>query len=514
MAQEHADAVVIGAGLGGLSAAAHLAKAGRRVVVLEHHSVPGGYAHEFRRKGYRFEVALHALDGAGPEGWIRPILDDLGVTARVPLTRLDPFYVTRFPDHEIVAYADIAEYRAELHRAFPDNGDSIDDFFAAVRAVAADTARYARDRSEGIRPQPAEMAERYPDMTSAMASSWADFLAPRVSDTRLAAVLSTLWGYLGLPPSRLCAGALALAIDSYHTGGAWYPAGGSQALSRAVAATIEDHGGTIRYRQTVTGIDVDDGRAVAVATHRGLRVGAEVVISNASPAATLRWAGAVGEEVATQYGDDVPALSNLVVYLGLRRDLAATGWEHHEYFYNEGYDLEADYAAVAAGDFSRAGMVLTNYTTVDPGCAPPGCSVLVMMTLAPWDHADVWGTGGDLDGYRRNRRYRTVKLQAADRLIDRAEHLIPGLRRDIEVMEVGTPLTNWRYSLNPGGSIYGREQTPQNMFFARRSPKTPIPNLVLTGAWVAGGGMSTALASGRTAAGIAASRLEEMRRRT
>lgn len=63
-----ADAVVIGAGLGGLSAAGHLAAEGRRVVVLEHHSVPGGYAHEFKRRGFRFEVALHAMDGVGPGG--------------------------------------------------------------------------------------------------------------------------------------------------------------------------------------------------------------------------------------------------------------------------------------------------------------------------------------------------------------------------------------------------------------------------------------------------------------
>ena len=64
-----ADAAVIGAGLGGLSAAGHLAAEGRRVVVLEHHLVPGGYAHEFKRRGFRFEVALHALDGVGPGGW-------------------------------------------------------------------------------------------------------------------------------------------------------------------------------------------------------------------------------------------------------------------------------------------------------------------------------------------------------------------------------------------------------------------------------------------------------------
>jgi phytoene dehydrogenase-like protein len=147
-------------------------------------------------------------------------------------------------------------------------------------------------------------------------------------------------------------------------------------------------------------------------------------------------------------------------------------------------------------------MVIANYTDADPGCAPDGHSVLVMMSLAPWDYQNVWGTGGDLNGYSENPEYVRIKDEAADRLIDRAERLIPGLRESIVVREIGTPLTNVRYGLSPEGSIYGREQTVENLL-NRRSPKTPIPNLLLAGAWVGGGGMSTALSSGRTAASIA-----------
>jgi prolycopene isomerase len=125
-----------------------------------------------------------------------------------------------------------------------------------------------------------------------------------------------------------------------------------------------------------------------------------------------------------------------------------------------------------------------------------------MLSLAPWDYQDVWGTGGDLNGYSKNPKYLRIKETAADLLIDRAEVLIPGLRDAIVVKEIGTPLTNVRYGLNPGGSIYGREQTVENML-NRRSPKSPIPNLLFAGAWVGGGGMSSALGSGRTAAAIA-----------
>ena len=496
-----ADAVVIGAGLGGLSAAGHLAADGRRVVVLEHHSVPGGYAHEFKRGGFRFEVALHAMDGVGPGGWMHKPLRDLGVLDRVDFTRLDPFYTTRFPDHEINAWADLNEYRAELKQNFPDEATGIDDLFAAIERVGHDMGRYTKGRSAGGRPDPAEMMERYPDMAMAFASTWAAFLDRFISDRRLAAIVSTLWGYLGLPPSEVSAGLFALVILSYHITGAWYPTGGSQAMSRAMADAIAERGGEVRYRNTVTRIDINEDLAVAVETHRGLRVEADVVISNASPQDTVRLAGReyFDEPFLANVESDVPALSNLIVYLGVARDLVAEGWDHHEYFLSEGYDLDADYRAILDGDLERAGMVIAHYTALDPGCAPDGHSVLAMLSLAPWDHENVWGTGGDLVDYQRNPEYLRIKNEAADQLIARADRLIPGLVDSIVVKEIGTPLTNYRYGLNPAGSIYGREQTVANMM-DRRSARTSVPNLFLTGAWVNGGGMSQAVGSGRSVA--------------
>jgi phytoene dehydrogenase-like protein len=133
--KEQADAVVIGAGLGGLSAAAYLAKAGKRVLVLEHHAVPGGYAHEFRRGKFRFEVALHALDGVAPGGWTHSVFEDLGILDQVEFNRLDPYYTAKFPNHVITAHLDPAAYEAELARQFPHETEGLRRLCQDMKAV-------------------------------------------------------------------------------------------------------------------------------------------------------------------------------------------------------------------------------------------------------------------------------------------------------------------------------------------------------------------------------------------
>lgn len=497
---EKFDIVIIGAGLGGLSSAAYLAKAGKKILVLEHHAVPGGYAHEFRRGKYRFEVALHALDGAAPGGWAYPVLKDLGVLDRVHFHRMDPFYTVRFPNHEVTASADMIEYEAELIRHFPAEKENIRTLIAEMIETFFQVRRFGADGEIGQRPPIEQMPAVYPKMLSAMSQSWDEFMSQFTQNQQLKAVLSTLWGYYGLPPAQLSAATYIFPWVSYHLYGAYYPEGGSMAMSRAIEKTIKENGGEILYHQTVNKIEIQKGRAVAVETEKGLRVEADVFISNAnSPDTLLKFVGR--ENLPQQYADQIesgaPSISNFVLYLGLDRNLKSEGWKHHELFVSEGYDIDADYQAALDGKFNLTALALTNYDQVDASCAPETGSVLSIFSLADWKTDNVWGTGGSLEKYSDNPKYNELKEAAAERILDRAEKIIPGLRASIKYKEIATPITNWRYSRNVGGAIYGTEQTVENMYSGRLQSKTPIENLFLTGAWTFGGGMSAALMSGR-----------------
>jgi prolycopene isomerase len=496
------DVVIVGGGLGGLSAARHLQERGYDVVVLEHHTKPGGYAHFFRSSGYRFEVALHALDGLGPGGWAKPMFETLNISETIDFNQLDPFYTVSFPDFDLVVSTDIDEYIDVVADVLPDERDGLRALFDAITRIGHDVGRLTMDRRSGIKVNQMQMLERYPDMAMAFASNWEAFVSQYLTSQEAKAVVTTLWGYLGLPPSTLSAGQFALTLLSYFSAGAWYPTGGSGAMSFAIADAIEDAGGSVILRNTVTSIVPDGPQSVTVTTDKGLVVQAKAVVSNASPASTaeLLPEGTVDDHWMGRIESDAPALATFTVHLGVGRDLAAEGWDHHEFFEMSGYDIEAEYEAIISGDFAHAGMIISNYSVIDPGCAPEGKSVIVLTALAPWDHNDVWGTGGDIDGYQDNPRYIAAKEAVAAILIDRAAQRIPHLKESIEVMLIGTPLTNARYMLQPQGSIYGREQTVANMM-NRAGSSTPVPNLFLAGAWIGGGGMTAAVASGRSAAG-------------
>ncbi len=512
MRTEKFDVIVIGAGLGGLTAAGYLAKAGKKVLVMEQHTVPGGYAHEFRRGKYRFEVALHALDGAGPGGWAYETLSDLEVLDQVNFQRMDPFYTVQMGEDEFNVSADPMAYEAELIRHFPDEAKGIRSLIDAMITIFWEVRRFTADGKLNRRPPMMEMPAHYPNMLAAMSESWGDFMSRHIENRQLQGLFSTLWAYYGLPPSKLNAATFIFPWVSYHLFGAYYPEGGSMAMSRALEATIKKYGGDMRYRQMVSGIEIVDGRATAVLTQKGLRAEADLIISNANaPDTMLKFVGR--EHLPSAYTSQVedalakPALGSVAVYLGLNRDLLAEGWAHHELFIADGYDMEAAYEAVLNGRFEEIGIVISHYDQAD-NCSPDGGSVVTITSLAPWAYADTWGTGGDLDNYRKNPHYLELKQAAGDALIDRAEKAIPGLRDSIKYVEIATPLTNYRYSRNPGGSFYGSDQTVDNMYINRLPEKTPIPNLLLAGAWVNGGGMSAAMLSGHNVARTAQAQLD------
>jgi phytoene dehydrogenase-like protein len=498
---EHYDAIVIGAGLGGLAAATMIAHEGLDVLLLERHNVPGGYATSFVRGRYEFEVALHELSGIGPperRGNVYRTLEHLGLTDKLEFLHVPNLYRAVYldppggpeksagPDLDITMPSGRDVFEATLSEAFPGEAQGIHRFMDRVFDFGRDYARFLRQRRK---VHPVTVPFRFPHFVRYLPTTWGQVLDRDVQDPRARAVLSQYWGYVGLPPSQISFVYMASTLAAYVRRGAAFPRGRSQALSSAFLARFEELGGEARMNCGVQRITTRNGRVTGVITEEGEELSADWIVSNADPITTCRdmigqdkvpssfFAGLQSSEVAA---------STLNVYLGVARPPEELGLTEHEIFVSAGYDLEHHHEAMKSVVPPPA-IAITCYNAVYPGISPPGTTMVVLTALA---YGGPWCDLAPDD-------YLETKNRLGGAMIDMAEQVVPGLRRHAEVVEVSTPLTNMRYAGTMGGSIYGFSQPPRDNMVWRMGYKGPLERLYFAGAWTQpGGGFEPAMMSG------------------
>lgn len=489
---ERNDVVVVGAGLGGLTAAAMLARRGLRVTLLERHNVPGGYATSFVRNRFEFEVALHELSGIGPpgnRGLLYESLDALGVAEKVEFLQVPDLYRSVFPGLDITLPPGREAYVATLCDRFPGESDGIRRFMQRAFDLHGELTAYQRNKGPG---NPLTAPARMKNTVRYLPVTWGQVLDRDVKDPSARAVLSQYWGYFGLPPSQVSYLYFANALAGYILQGASFVKGRSQTLSAAFLSVLEEAGGEHRMGCGVRRIRVAGGRVTGVETDDGEEIPARFVVSNADPVTTCR------DLVGT---DRIPprffralrsrtlAMSTVNVYLGVARSMEELGIRDHEVFVNSTFDHERQFRG-ALGLGSPEGMALTCYNAVWPEISPPGTSMLVLtapMMGEPW-------TGVPPDAYV------DTKNRIADGMLTLAEQVVPDLRAWVEEVEVSTPLTNMRYAGTLGGSIYGFAQPAHDHTVLRIRHRGPLEGLYFVGAWTQpGGGFEPAMMSGEQA---------------
>ena len=245
------DAVVIGAGLGGLSAAAAFARQGYKVLVLEQHSVAGGYASAFTRPGgFTFDVSLHSTTVGLRNGDPQPDPGLPGDPGRRLRRRTRPLYRAVYPDHDIrVPHMDVPGYIAILKKNFPDEAPAIDGIFADMQGPRRRRGPALRARAGQV--DMAKFPTNFPLLFKNFNRTWGAMLDERVKNPKLKAVISGLWGYFGLPPSKLSPFYYAMPLMGYLQGGGYYPVGTSQKISDAFVGLIKKNGGEVKLNAKV-----------------------------------------------------------------------------------------------------------------------------------------------------------------------------------------------------------------------------------------------------------------------
>ncbi|MGD0013448.1 MAG: NAD(P)/FAD-dependent oxidoreductase [Bryobacteraceae bacterium] len=494
--EDQFDAVIIGAGLGGLSCAAAFARQGFKPLVLEQHDKPGGYATTFRRPGgFVFDVSLHSTT-VGERNGIHNLIPGFPEITDVEFVPHRTLYRAIFPNHDIrVPSKDVPGYIKILVGHFPEEEAGIRALIDDMSGVARDIRKLSESRSQ---PDMSRFPVDFPFLVRAAGSTWGAMVDARIKDARLKAILSALWGYYGLPPSRLASFYYALPTIGYLTEGGYYPKGKSQKISDAMVSFITARGGKVLLNTRVERILVKDGAAYGVKTADGHEHTGKVVVSNANPYdmfhSMVDGGGSYKDYLARMDRMGV-SLASFQVFLGLKKDLVgATGIADTEIFYAPSYDAEAAYKSSLDVSLDNPGFGLTLYDNLYPGYSPKGKNTVNIIALHGFDYWRRYEAD-----YRKGNKaaYRAEKERIADLYIRQAEKVLPGLARAIEVKEIGTPLTNVRYTGNYRGSIYGWDQTLDNSGMRRLGHSTPVKNLYLSGAWTRpGGGYSAVLWSG------------------
>lgn len=478
---------IIGAGIAGLAAGCYAQMNGLRSVIFELHDIPGGLCTSWERKGYLFDGSLRYLYGSGEGKPFHRLWQELGVLDGLRFVHHEEFM--RVVDGEgetLIAYTDPDRLEAHLMDLAPEDEGLISWFADSIRRFERfDLARiYEEPRPlmsglDGL-DLAKDMIGFAPDLARWGLLSAADF-GERFTNAFLRRAVPVMFGWRDIP---MVGGLTQLAY--MHTGNAGYPVGGSLAFARRLERRYLELGGTIHYECQVEAVDVEEDRAVGVTLYNDDVVPADYVVSacdGRGTALTLLDGRYTDRALRSLYDGHLPILSQVQVSLGVARDLSDT--PHFATFLLD--------EPVRIGDRDRTEIGVQHYA-FDPTTAPPGKSAVVSLLESDYGYWQrIYG----------RRPYRREQAALGEQLLDALDAHLPGLRADVEVLDVATPVSFERYTGNWLGATTGWLLTKETLPVMLKGVRQTLPGLeglYLAGQWVEpGGGVPMVAMSGRKA---------------
>jgi all-trans-retinol 13,14-reductase len=478
--------VIIGSGLGGLCCGAYLSRFGIPVTVVEQHDIPGGYATSFDRAGgkFTFEVSLHgtSINDNAPAR----ILENLGVLEKLQLVELPEVYQIKEPRLDITFPQRNPEALIRLlAQHFPAEKEGIRGVVQEMVGISEEVDKLHRKKGKFFK---LIFPIQYRKMWKVRNKTLANLLSDYVKDPALQRVLAAQWGYYGIPPSKLSGFYYAIALGEYLKNGSYYIKPRSQELSNLLAKVIQTSGGKILYGTSAHKILVKDGAVQGVAISGEKILPARAVVSNASALSTFRQLlprEVVPVDYLKKLDEYRPSISSFIVWLGLNQKLRGK-IKSYSISVSSGRGPEADYESCLKGEVDKGSFSVTIYDNLFEGYSKPGTSNLMLLFLCgyePWRKFEAdYRAGRKKEYYKEKERWTNILIRRAE------EKVMPALSSMIEVRESATPLTNWYFTRNPEGAIYGFEQAMNNAFMNRIENRTPIKGLYLASAWGNPGG--------------------------
>lgn len=496
------DIIVVGAGNGGLAAAAYLAKANKNVLLLERHNIPGGFATSFKRGRFEFEASLHELSGFGNEpgqGPLRAMFDELAISDRIEWAHVPAAYRLIVKNDNIDASMPfgVDAYTEKMESYVPGSKPAIRKLFDLAGEISKTTGFLGELNGSYNFGAVTAILKEHMNFLRVAGYSVNDVLNALKVPKKAQDIFNAYSLYLGVDCSNLSFIHYMVMVLSYLQFGAVVPKGRSHEMSSAVLRRFEEFGGEARFNSHVEKIMLENGAVKGVKLLSGETLLSDHVVCNCSHHnvfGKMIEKSQVPEREIKAANARTFGASGFGLFLGLNRSPEELGIKDHCYLI---YDT-----ANTVKLMKSLSKIETNHVQAtvclnmaDPDCSPEGTSILYFTSLFT---DDAWGSVTEKDYFK-------TKQAFAKHLIEDFENATGiSIQENIEEIEISTPMTYARYTDAPQGVIYGYSASLWDGIVPRimmADMDEKIPGLRFAGGFGTQlGGYSSAYTSGRNAA--------------
>ena len=505
------DAIIIGSGAGGLSAALCLARAGQKVAVIEQHYVPGGWCHSFYIDGHRYSPGVHYIGGMDKGQSTCTLYEGLGIANELVFFRMnkDAYEHCWIGNERIDMPAGIDRLAESLGRRFPKEKKGIRKYLDLVKKVSSEL--FLIPKMNGFWDN-ITIAYRTRHLGKYGLFRLKRVIGWHIKDPLLKKVLNIQCGDHGLPPSKASFPFHCALMDHYFNGG-FYPMGGGAAIVKAMTNAIKKYGGEIKTGLAVKKILVEGTaarRAVGVELQNGEVIKAKYIVSNADPAATYKLVGHghLSKKLNKKLNATRYSVTSLMFFISVDMDVREAGIDSGNIWFMPQKDMDEIY-----DDLTRVSVLEKDeFESLFISCS----SLKDPLSFNGRHHTIEVVTFIDYDSFKaesgdNNEKYQKMKERLCEKLLNTFKRILPDVHKHIVHIELGTPVTNEYYINSTKGNVYGTEKGfMQTGPFSFRA-KTEIENLYMCGASIMSHGVAGASYSGvKTAAEILKCNEEEL----
>ena len=490
------DHIIIGSGISGLTTAISLAKAGKKVVVLEKHYTPGGFTHSFKRKGgFEWDVGVHYVGGAGKDGSLSNLFNLIS-NKKLEWDYIGDIYdVVFIGGNKYNMIAGKENFRKQLKEYFPNEHLAIDKYLKLIGKVNLISNAFFIEKvfkpilsntlGKLIRNKFRKQSDR----------STLEVLSGLTKDKELIAVLSSQCGNYGLSPSKSSFVAHSIVINHFMEGG-YFPKGGSSEIWKKSIDTLNSFGGKVYTNANVNKILTNNNEVVGLQIDERV-VPCKSVISSIGVSNTFNRLLAEKDRIQCDFNlkEIKPSTGHLCLYLGLDKSDKELDLPKHNIWMHNNNDIDENLDSVTLKNTTEKFAYISFPSSKDSLWETTHKNISTIQAISLGDY-NWFSEFENQPCMNREQKYLDMKKKFEISMLNKLYKLLPQIKGHVVYAEVSTPLSTKHFSNYPTGEIYGLSHTPNRFMLPFLRPDTKIKGLKLTGQDITLVGIGGAMLSG------------------